>query len=49
MHALLVLGTDFCEEQGITFILGHALYMKAIHCGKTYGTQDNKIGNAHLK
>jgi len=26
---------DLCEDQGINFILGHALYMKAIHGGKT--------------
>ena len=25
---------DFCEEHGIEFVLGHALYMKAIHGGK---------------
>jgi len=25
---------DFCEDQGIEFVLGHALYMKAIHGGK---------------
>jgi transposase len=25
---------DFCKEQGIEFVLGHALYMKAIHGGK---------------
>jgi transposase len=25
---------DLCQEQGIAFILGHALYMKAIHGGK---------------
>jgi len=25
---------DFCEEHNIPFILGHALYMKAIHGGK---------------
>lgn len=25
---------DFCEDQGVEFILGHALYMKAIHGGK---------------
>ena len=25
---------DFCEGQGIEFILGHALYMRAIHGGK---------------
>ena len=26
---------DLCAQQGITFVLGHALYMKAIHGGKT--------------
>ena len=26
--------SDWCEEYGIDFILGHALYMKAIHGGK---------------
>lgn len=26
--------SDWCEEQGIDFVLGHALYMKAIHGGK---------------
>src|SRR5262245_59942819 len=25
---------DLCHEQGIPFVLGHALYMKAIHGGK---------------
>ena len=25
---------DFCEDHGIEFVLGHALYMKAIHGGK---------------
>jgi len=25
---------DLCQEQGIPFVLGHALYMKAIHGGK---------------
>ena len=25
---------DLCESQGIEFVLGHALYMKAIHGGK---------------
>lgn len=24
---------DLCEQQGLAFILGHALYMKAIHGG----------------
>jgi transposase len=26
---------DLCLREGITFVLGHALYMKAIHGGKT--------------
>ena len=26
---------DWCDQQGIDFVLGHALYMKAIHGGKT--------------
>ena len=26
---------DFCAAEGIPFVLGHALYMKAIHGGKT--------------
>jgi len=26
---------DFCNERGIAFVLGHALYMKAIHGGKS--------------
>tara|TARA_B110000014_G_C20094012_1_gene573177 strand:+ start:124 stop:1167 length:1044 start_codon:yes stop_codon:yes gene_type:complete len=26
--------SDYCEEIGVDFILGHALYMKAIHGGK---------------
>src|SRR5262245_44566805 len=25
---------DLCQDQGIPFVLGHALYMKAIHGGK---------------
>ena len=26
---------DLCSREGIAFVLGHALYMKAIHGGKT--------------
>ena len=26
---------DLCNQMNITFVLGHALYMKAIHGGKT--------------
>jgi len=25
---------DLCAQEGIAFVLGHALYMKAIHGGK---------------
>ena len=36
---------DFCEHRGIEFILGHALYMKAIHGGKAKNDRidSNKI------
>jgi hypothetical protein len=37
---------DLCSELGVAFVLVHALYMKAIHGGKT---KNDKIGNAHLK
>jgi transposase len=30
---------DLCSEQGIPFVLGHALYMKAIHGGKAKNDQ----------
>ena len=30
---------DFCEEHKIKFVLGHALYMKAIHGGKAKTTK----------
>jgi len=36
---------DLCEDEGIPFILGHALYMKAIHGGKSKNDKidSNKI------
>jgi len=34
VHLLLVLA-DLCQSQSIDFVLGHALYMRAIHGGKT--------------
>ena len=37
---------DLCKDENIKFILGHALYMKAIDGGKK---KDDKIGNPHLK
>jgi len=30
---------DLCADQGISFVLGHALYMKAIHGGKAQNDQ----------
>ena len=36
---------DLCEDQGIPFLLGHALYMKAIHGGKT---KNDKIDAAKI-
>lgn len=34
--------SDFCEAHGIQFILGHALYMRAIHGGKA---KNDRIGS----
>ncbi len=31
---------DLCHNEGIPFVLGHALYMKAIHGGKAKNRQD---------
>jgi transposase len=36
---------DLCHEHNITFVLGHALYMKAIHGGKT---KNDKIDSYKL-
>jgi transposase len=36
---------DLCEENGFTFILGHALFMKAIHGGKT---KNDRIDSAKI-
>ncbi|GBE02166.1 hypothetical protein BMS3Abin08_01608 [bacterium BMS3Abin08] len=33
---------DLCEQENIPFVLGHALYMKAIHGGKA---KNDKIGS----
>jgi len=35
--------TDLCQREKITFVLGHALYMKAIHGGKT---KNDRIGSS---
>ena len=39
---------DFCEDAGIDFILGHALYMKAIHGGKTKNDKIDSFKIANL-
>ena len=36
---------DFCNDNDIPFILGHALYMKAIHGGKT---KNDKIDSSKI-
>jgi hypothetical protein len=36
---------DLCAAQKIAFVLGHALYMKAIHGGKT---KDDKIDSKKI-
>ena len=40
--------SDFCEEHGIDFILGHALYMKAIHGGKAKNDRIDSFKIANL-
>ena len=40
--------SDFCEEHNIDFILGHALYMKAIHAGKTKNDKIDALKIAKL-
>lgn len=40
--------SDFCEEHNISFILGHALYMKAIHGGKTKNDRIDSYKIANL-
>jgi transposase len=39
---------DFCEDNGIDFILGHALYMKAIHGGKAKNDRIDSFKIANL-
>ncbi len=39
---------DFCDEIGVDFILGHALYMKAIHGGKAKNDRIDSFKIAHL-
>ena len=40
--------SDFCEAHQIDFILGHALYMKAIHAGKTKNDKIDALKIAKL-
>ncbi|MBN4054239.1 IS110 family transposase [Nitrospira defluvii] len=39
---------DLCTEEGIEFLLGHALYMKAIHGGKTKNDKIDSLKIAKL-
>jgi transposase len=39
---------DACAEAGITFVLGHALYMKALHGSKTKNDRIDSQKIAHL-
>lgn len=39
---------DLCQEEGIDFILGHALYMKALHGGKTKNDRQDAYKIASL-
>ncbi len=39
---------DLCEEKGIDFILGHALYMRAIHGGKAKNDRIDSLKIAQL-
>ncbi len=40
--------SDFCEDIGVDFILGHALYMKAIHGGKAKNDKIDSFKIANL-
>jgi transposase len=40
--------SDFCEDTGVDFILGHALYMKAIHGGKAKNDRIDSFKIANL-
>jgi transposase len=39
---------DLCTREGIPFVLGHALYMKAIHGGKVKNAKVDAFKIAHL-
>jgi len=39
---------DWCDDNGIDFVLGHALYMKAIHGGKTKNDKIDSFKIANL-
>jgi transposase len=39
---------DLCESHGITFVLGHAHYMKAVHGGKTKNDRVDSLRIAEL-
>ena len=39
---------DLCAQEGLTFVLGHAVYMKAIHGGKAKNDRIDSYKIAHL-
>jgi transposase len=39
---------DLCAEQGTPFVLGHPLYMKAIHDGKTKNDKIDSEKDCHV-
>ena len=39
---------DLCGQLGITFVLGHALYMKAIHGGKVKNDKIDSSGSPFI-
>ena len=45
MHVHLVLLADLCLDESLDFVLGHALYMKAIHGGKN---KDDRIDSEKI-
>ena len=44
----MVLLADLCKAEGIPFLLGHALYMNAIHGGKTKNDKIDSEKSARL-
>ncbi len=41
--------TDLCRDAGIPFILGHALYRKAIHGGKVNSKKNQEFSEGQVR